>query len=65
MSHNLEDQQMTNDGVPVLIDKCISFISTYGKKLFYCYCTDGTRALVSFAPQRGKAKNDRFIVFAS
>lgn len=28
----LEDQQMTLDGIPVIVDKCINFISTYGKQ---------------------------------
>jgi hypothetical protein len=26
----LEDQYLTNDNIPVAIDKCINFISTYG-----------------------------------
>lgn len=27
----LDDQQLTNDNVPVIIDKCINFVYTHGK----------------------------------
>ncbi|KAK0420860.1 hypothetical protein QR680_014930 [Steinernema hermaphroditum] len=29
-SHNLEDNRLTSDDVPIIVDKCIRFIATYG-----------------------------------
>jgi len=39
VSHNLEDQQLNKDNVPVLVEKCVEFISLHGKCYLINHCS--------------------------
>jgi len=34
----LSDQPLTTDDVPLLVDKCINFVETYGNALSVYFC---------------------------